>query len=192
MTDIDALVNAVKDTALAREVWLVHDEARARYRLDFNTVNNFRSFEDEIAKYYNYHYCKCVSNGGLSRTEALGRAKELLEREYRRRRSDIVGAFNDSRDGTNGGLRSAVDAIAEGLKLECTERFVLDQFDSRIPPDDFEAKVSIIRQFIARFGDQLGDSIQLNRPERYAHDYRDIIRAYVANLDQTSSLLRRI
>lgn len=193
MSAVDGLIHALQETTVAREVAIPHDEARSQYRLPRNTVSGWREFEDLIADYFGFHYGRCVAPGArLSRTEALGRAKEILEREYRRRRSDIVGAFADARDGTNGGLRSIIDAIADGLKGESVDRYARDQFDSRVAPHDFEAKVEIIRQFIARFGPQLGDAIQRNRPERYAQDYRQLIEAYADGLRQTSSIFRRL
>jgi hypothetical protein len=66
------------------------------------------------------------------------------------------------------------------------------QFDSRVAPNDFEAKVEIIRQFIVRFGAQLGSSVHANRPERYAHDYRPLIESYIQGLQATSSIFRRL
>ena len=80
-------------------------------------------------------------------SEAYGRAKELLEREYRKRNGDIVSAFNDACDGTNGGLRAVLDAIADGLKAEVIERYITDVFDRYVAPNSWESKVDIIRQF---------------------------------------------
>lgn len=194
MAAIDHLMNALKETTIARQIGIPHDEARLRYRLDANTVRSWRAFESAIAEYYQYHYTQCVSPGGrLPWTECAGRAKEIVEREYRRaRRGDIVSAFNDARDGTQGGLKAVLDIIAEGLKGESVERYTRDQFESRIPPNDFEAKVNIIRQFIAQSGAQLSDSIQANRPERYAHDYQELVKSYVDALQRTSSIFRRL
>lgn len=193
MSQIDELVHSLLDTTMAQRVTLAHDDARERYHPPSLTVPNWRAFEDVIADYYRFHYGLCVAAGAaLSRAYALGKVKELLEREYRRRRSDIMGAFADAMEGTNGGLRAVLDSISEGLKAESVQFYVQNQFDSRVAPNCFEAKVEIIRQFIERFGAQLGDTIQRNRPERYAQNYQDLIRAYVAGLQQTSSIFRRL
>jgi len=193
MADIDGLVNALQEATLARRIGIPHDEARASYPLHSNTVRDWREFENIIADYYTYHYTRCVSPGGsISRTEALGQAKEILEQVYRRRRSDIVGAFNDARDGTNAGLRGVLDNLADGMKTHSTSRYVRDVWDSRVAPNDFEGKVALIRQFIDRFGDQLSESVQRNRPERYAQDYEDLVSAYVEGLRETSAMFRRL
>jgi len=193
MPNIDELVYSLQDTTVARRVTLAFDEAREQYRLPCLTAPNWFVFQDTIADCFQFLYGRCVAQGArLPRTEALGMAKETIEREYRRRRSDITGAFADAREGTNGGMRGVVDAMAEGLKAQSVTRYAADVFDSRVAPNDFEAKVDIIRQFIARFGHQLGDSIQHDRPERYANDYRTLIEAFVDGLRQTSSIFRRL
>lgn len=186
------LIEALDERTIAKKVATVHDDARIRFHLNSNTVADYRAFEDLIAEYYEYHYTQCVAPGGrLARAEALGRAKEIIEQEYRRRRGDIVTAFNDARDGTNGGLRIVLDTIAEGLKADSVERYIREEFDRRVEEPDFDAKVDLIRDFITVYGKYLSGSIRTDQPQRYARDYQELIRAYVAGLQQTSSIFRR-
>jgi len=193
MPRIDALLAALDERHIARRIGLRHDEARLRYPLHRNTVGTFDAFSTVIADYYNHHFTQCVSNGGaLAPSEAAGRAKELLERQYRRRRGDIVSAFNDAHDGTNGGLRVVLDTLAEGLKAESVERYVRDVFDQHVAPNAWEAKVEIIRQFIRQCGANLASSIRADQPERYAQNFQELIRSYVDALQQTSSIFRRL
>lgn len=193
MAAIDHLLAALDERTIAQRIGLPHDEARMRYPLQSNTVGTFDQFSDIIADYYNFHH-QCVSNGGsLSRVDAAGRAKELLDREYRRRhRSDIVGAFNNAHDGTNGGLRVVLDVIAEALKTEFVERYIRDVFDRHVAPNDWDTKVEIIRQFIRQCGANLASSIRASQPERYAQNYQELIRSYVDSLRETSSIFRRL
>ena len=119
MATIDLLLAALNERTIARQVGIPHDEARMRYPLRRNTVESFNDFTDLLADYYNFHFTACVSNGGaLSRSEAAGRAKEILEREYRRQDGDLVTAFNDAHEGVNGGARVVLDRIAESMKAQ--------------------------------------------------------------------------
>ena len=193
MASINSLLAALDERTIARRIGIPHDEARMRYPLRSNTVDSFEAFSDVIADYYNYHFTTCVSRGGaLSRSESSSRAKELLEREYRRRQGDIVSAFNDANDGTNGGLRGVLDIVADGLKAESVERYIREMFDVHVAPNAWEEKVGMIRQFIAQCGVHLASSIRADQPERYARDWQDLIRGYVAALQRTSSIFRRL
>ena len=190
---IDSLLAELDERTTAKRIGIPHDEARTRYALGSNTVSNFDDFSRIISEYYNSHFTACISNGGkLPTPEATSRAKELLEKEYRRRGGDIVMAFNDAYDGTNGGMRVVLDTIAEGLKAESLERYIRDVFDRYITPNSWEQKVEIIRQFIAHCGVYLGSSIRSDQPERYAQNYQELIRSYVTALQQTSRIFRRL
>ena len=192
MGSLENLLATIDELAIARNVSIPHDEARMHYSLRKNTVSNFEEFTEMIAEYYNHHVSQCVMHGGhLSRTEAAGRAKQILEQEYRRQGGNVVTAFNDAHDGTNGGLRVVLDRIAESLKTESVERYIREAFDRYVTPKSWEQKVDIMRQFIARFGHLLSSSIRANQPERYAQNYEELIRSYVDSLKRTSSIFRR-
>ncbi len=192
MGSLEGLLAEMDELAIARAVGVHHDEARMQYSLSKNTVDSFQEFTDVIADYYNYHVSKCVVHGGfLSRSESAGRAKEMLEQEYRRQRGNLTTAYNDAHDGTNGGLRVVLDRIAEQLKAESVERHIRDAFDRFVDPTAWEQKVGIIKQFIARFGHMLSSSIRADQPERYAQNYEELIREYVEVLKRTSSVFRR-
>jgi hypothetical protein len=194
MATINSLLSALDERTIAQRIGIPNDEARMRYHLRSNTVEDFDQFSAVIADYYNHHHTICISNGGsLSPSEAYGRAKELLERDYKKRRGgDIVSAFNDAHDGTNGGMRVVLDVIAEGLKAGVVERYISDAFDRHVAPNSWEQKVDMICQFIAWGGNILSVSVDASQPERYAQNYSELIKVYVQGLQQTSSIFRRL
>jgi len=180
MSSLENLLGAMDEVTIAQSVGISHDEARMNYSLTQNTVGGFDEFTDVISDYYNYHVNHCVVHGGyLSSSEAAGRAKELLEQEYRRQGGNMITAYNDAHDGTNGGLRVVLDKIAEQLKTESVERYLRDAFDRYVDPTSWEQKVEIIRQFLTHYGHLLSSTIRVDQPERYAQNYEELIRAYV-------------
>ena len=192
MGSLESLVAVLDELAIARNVTNAHDEVRMHYSLTKNTVGDFDEFTDVITDYFNYHFSQCVVPGGvMSRTEAAGRAKEILEKEYRRQGGNIITAYNDAHDGTNGGLRVIFDKIAEQLKAESVERYIRDAFDKYVTPNSWEQKLAIMENFIARYGHMLPSSILADQPERYAHNYEELIRGLIDSLKKTSSLFRR-
>ena len=192
MGNINALLDALDERTIAKEIGIPNDEARMQYSLKSNTVSSFDRFSDLIADYYNDHFTKCVTGGGrLSASEAGGRAKEIIEHEYRKRGGDIVSAFNNAKDGTNGGMMAVLDIIAEGIKAESAERYIRSMFDRHVTPNSWDEKVDIIRQFIRHCGGQLSGSVRSSQPEAYASNYEQLIRSYINGLQQTSSMFRR-
>lgn len=192
MGTLEDLLSMTDELAIARNVSIAHDEARMQYSLRKNTVSNYAEFAEEITDYYNHHVSRCVLHGGyLSRTEAAGRVKQALEQDYRRQGGNLMTAFNDAHDGTNGGLRVVLDRIAESLKAESVERYIREAFDRYVIPNSWEQKVDIMRQFITRFGHLLSSSIRADQPERYAFNYEELIRSYMDSLKRTSSIFRR-
>ncbi len=178
---------------IARNIGVPHDQARASYRLATNTISDIDRFRKIIGDYYNYHFSSCVAHGGsLSPAEAQGKAKEIIENDYRGRDSDFVGAFNDAHDGTNGGLRVILDRIAEQMKTEAIERHIGKVFDDEVKPNSWEDKVDIIRQLIGRFGQDISPHIDTSHPERYASNYSELIRAFIDFIKKTSSRFRRM
>jgi len=193
MNLLNNLIAAIDEQAITRKIGIPHDEARMRYALNKNTVDSFDEFARIIADYYNYHLSRCMVRGGsFSRTEAGGRAKEVLEQEYRRTGGDLNMAYYDAHDGTNGGLRVILDKIAENLKAESVERFIRDAFDRYVEPISWGQKVEIMRQFIAKYGDQFSSALRSSQPERYAQNYQELIRAYVESLRRISPIFRRL
>ena len=193
MGSLETILQQLDEREIARRIGIPHDEARMGYALRKNTVSDFNEFSHAISDYYSYHFAACVSRGGsLPKSEAEGRAKEILEQKYHTKGSTLQGAFSDAHDGTNGGLRAILDILAEQLKLESVERHIRKVFDDQIDPTSWDDKVNIIKQFIARCGVDLAPSIDSRSPERYARDYAELIRSYVRALAQTSSIFRRL
>ena len=190
---LEKLLTELDERNIARRIGIPHDEARMRYHLSSNTVRDFDEFSRQIGDYYNQHVSACVTNGGtLSPSKASARAKALVEQEYRRRGEDIVTAFNDAHEGTNGGMRTILDIIADGLKAESVEDHTRDVFDRYVAPNSWEQKVNIIQQFIQHCGMLLSSSVRSDQPERYAHNYLDLIRSFVEGMRATSSVFRRL
>lgn len=193
MGSINVLLSETNERTIAQRIGIPHDEARARYPLRENTIDSFDAFNHVIADYYNCHTSSTISNGGrLSIPDAASRAKELLEKEYRRRGADIMTAYSEAESGLDGGLRKILDVIADGLKAQSIENYIRDAFDRCVSPASWEQKVDIIRQFIQQCGTYFSSEIRTDQPERYARNYEELIRAYVESMNQTSSILRRL
>lgn len=190
---IAPLLRALTERAIAQNVTIRFDESRMRFPIRCNTVGSIDHFYDLIGNFVNHIYSECIAPGGrLSPADARGFGKDLLEREFKRRRGNIVTAYNDAHDGTNGGVRHLLDVITDALKAEAVERYVTECFDENVQKNSFEQQVEIIEAFIAQCGPHLRSEMQSCQPERYARNYEELIRAYVEALKSTSSVFRRL
>ena len=192
MSTIDSLCDALDEVAIAQHVGIAHDEARAFYSPRKNTISSFDEFSDMIGEYYSYHIGKCVVQGGrIASYEAVGRASEIVENAYKRQGGNLMSAYRNASDGTNGGMRVILDVIADRLKEESVERYVRHAFNRHVDPSSWDQKVGIIRQFIDRNRHLLGSAIDSSHPERYAQNYDELIRAFMDALKKSSNLFRK-
>jgi hypothetical protein len=192
MGKLDSILQELDELYIVNTITREHDETRMMYRLPGITVANDAEFDDVIADYYNYHFTRCISHGGkLPRSEAAGKAKEIIEKAYHRKRMDRLAAYSDGKNGTNGGMRAILDLIMEQLKEEAVERHIRDVIDRYIAPSSFDEQVEIVREIIARMGNKPA-YIDAHRPERYARNYEELIRGLVESVRTQSSQFRRL
>jgi hypothetical protein len=192
MNTLDLILKELDETYIAEFVTRIHDETRMQYPLHSIVVKDDIEFDDIIADYYNYHFTKCISSGGiLSRSEAAGRAKEIIERAYKAKGMDKLNAYSDGKIGTNGGMRSILDIIMESLKEKSIEMHIQDVIDRHVQPSSYDEQVEIIRELIFRIGG-LSKYIDKSRPERYARNYEELIKALVKNINVQSTIFRRL
>lgn len=192
MSNINDLLFALEERTIAQKVGNSHDEARMSFGVIKTTITSYDEFIRLIGRYYNHHYQKAISKRThFPRFEAEERGKELIEQSYRRQNGDIAMAYNDAFDGTNGGMRGIFDLIADGLRQQSIERYIGHVFDQYVSPISWEDKVDLIREFIAEVGHTLSSSIQRHQPERYARDYKLLVREFAEGLKRPARQFRR-
>lgn len=190
---LDSMLQELDELYLARNVTRSHDEARLQYRLDSISVGSDAEFDDLIADYYNHHFTRCFSGGGsLSRAEAAGRAKQIIRQNFRRHGRDILDAYRDGKEGTNGGMRAILDILMEEMKSEAIENHVRDVFDRYVAPSSWEEQVGIMTELLGKIQVPTAQGIDLAHPEKYARNYEELIRAFSEGLQRSAARFRRL
>jgi len=189
---LENILNELDETYVIQHVTGQHDDARIQFSLNSNTVSDDAAFDSLIAEYYNHHYTKCVSRGGkLSRAEAAGKAKNILEHDYHNRGMDKLNAYQDGKTGSNGGMRKILDILMDRLKSDALEFHIRDVLDRYVAPTSFEEQTSIIREIIKHR--RLSQSqIDTQNPERYARNYEELIRDLARGLKAQYASFRRL
>jgi len=193
MNRIHQLLAALDERRIAQQVGIPQDEARMSFRLERNTVRDWDEFEAIIGAYYNHHSSRCIAVGArMAPRDARTEAKEILEQGYRRQNGTVISAYNAAHDGTDGGLRSVLDMIADALREKAVANYVRDAFDRFVRPTAWDEKVEIIGQLLQLSMVPLDPGIDRETPERYAHDYTELVTAYASGLQAVGNHFRRL
>jgi len=187
MSIVDSIRNELDPKEIMRAVGRKHDDARIQYRMTTNTVESIEDFTRKIGDYFMHHYAHCFDGSSLPMYECEQRAKEIITNAYTRRDGNFLSAFNDAKDGLNGGMRRILDLIADGLKEDGIRRYTEHILDTRISPASYDEQLQIIRELLPR----LGLTEQASHPERYVSDYKKLIQAYLKRLRETETLFQQ-
>lgn len=192
MSKFSNLMADINEYAVAERVEQHHNRARMAYGRAPYTVASFEHFEDVIGDYYNYHFSRCISNGGhLSRDQTVGKAKEILEKAYRRYDGDLNTAYSDASTGLNGGMAHILNTIAEGIREDAVLLYLRAAFDHHVKPVNWHQKVQVVREIMEETPIRDSPAVDSSTPERYAHDYRPLIEAIAEARKRTNAQFRR-
>lgn len=192
MSAIDALLEELNPHTIVDNVSRKHENARSQYHLSRNTVRDTAEFTEVIGDYVQHVYRTCFIHGGwISRVDASGIAKELLDGPFTQREVDRKSVLKDCLDGLNGGVRRCLDILCEGLKRQAVERYIRDVFDRYLPEEDPDLRLRMVEEFIRRFGPLL-PGIDCDRPWLYVKDIERLIKAVVQAAEHIASAFRSI
>lgn len=188
---ISAVLAALDPRVIAREAGLQHDEARVQFPLAQNTVKDFHEYQDIVVSYYTHHL-RAVGRLGPTHEVpcAYGQIVQMLEKRLGVDMWSNDTLFRDACDGTNGGMRTVLDRIAHCLKLWDVEAYVEYHLDKCLNPLAFEARVEVIRQFMAECSPDLLPYLDTQHPERYAADCKRLVSAYIDAVFRTLASFR--
>ncbi len=187
----DMVVSQIKERAIAEHVGIPIDSARGSFILESSIVETFEGFVDSIVAYY-IHIQRYISSSPdkatdmtMARTEAIA----LLQRTFRDKGGDQT-AFAMARDGVKGGIRTILDALTEQYKAEKSQAYIELVFTDAIEALGWDERVRCIRGLIKRAGGSLPKEIRDEPPERFARNYKSLLRIYVKSFDNVEQLLR--
>lgn len=184
---IPQLIHALQPRTVASEVTRAIDLRAMHSPSDFEKLRTFNGYREELGRHYSHVYGQ-----PLSAAEAEGRAERIVDREYHERGGNIVSAYQDAVESTNGGLLAHRQMITEAIKGEATEYYVQATFSRFFDRSSWEERVEAVRAFIAYCGHDLAGLIDPDNPARYAKDIQELVRSFVAALHRNAALFRRL
>jgi hypothetical protein len=188
---VDSVVSQIDRIALAKNVTMPIDAARATYVLNSLTTASSEEFYDVIAAFYlhlqrHVHSVSDCVDVDTVRAEAT----TLLEQTFAER-GGLRAAMNEAADALNGGMKFILDAMTEQFKAECQSKHVNRVIKEAVTPLDTDAQVSLISVLLNRLAPHLPQEIATSPPQRFIQHYEILVKAYVQSLDKMNEVFRR-
>ena len=177
MSLIDNILEKLDEGAMA-ESMLKHDIAREKYILKNLTVSSYGDFLTEITLYYRHHvrYVRGKDEvpDKVSRID-LAEAIKVVDQAFPSL-GGVQYAFTIAKEGIQGGAKYVIDSMASVLKKDWEEQYIDSILVFYINPLDFQQKVELMKQYLAKFGYLTKKS---QTAEELASHWQDVIRYHI-------------
>ena len=188
-SQLQRILSQITQYGAAGQIAAQHDAARLSLGQQPLRVRDNAHFMEVLGRVVNLQLEK-TGRGALPAYEAQREAVEILESGGRRSGKSYANFARDAMDGRNGGLRVAIDLVADGLRDKQTQRFVAASIDAAVDPLNWDQKVAITRQILSHYQQISPQSISESRAEPHAHDYQSLIREISQHVDSMSNTMR--
>ena len=125
----------------------------------------------------------------MSERDARGEAEQALQQVSR---TDLMSLFSNARTGVQSGIRQVLDMIAQYFIIRATQNYIEQVFSNYVRKEDYEDRVTIITEFLQRYGPLIGSDIDLKHPQRYANDLEKLITDVVNAINERAKDYRRL
>ncbi|MFC1761014.1 hypothetical protein ACFL6U_02915 [Planctomycetota bacterium] len=188
---VDLVISQIDSTALAKNLAIPIDTARATYMLDSLTIGSSEEFCDTICAFY-LHLQRHLhsTSDSVDMDTVRADATALVEQTFANK-GGFKAALTEGKDALSGGMKFILDAMTEQFKAERQTKHVNRVIKEAISPLDTNAQVSLISVLLKRLAPHLPQDIATAPPERFIQHYEIIVRAYVQSLDRVHEVFRR-
>ncbi|MHC4165379.1 MAG: hypothetical protein ACYSWQ_00275 [Planctomycetota bacterium] len=186
----DTVTAEISEQALAKKFGIPIDSARASFVLASSTVESYDEFIEIVESFF--VHLQGYLNADIPAVSNLqligGKVLALLEATFRSY-GGPEGAFAQARDGTDGGLRSVLDAMTEQYKKQLQTEEVNVVLEKALADMDWSDRVDFTKGAMKRLGPFLPHEIRQEPPDRFARSADEIARAYVRSVSSIQKFL---
>ncbi|MHC4116581.1 MAG: hypothetical protein ACYSWO_03630 [Planctomycetota bacterium] len=189
----DTVTAQISEQALADKFGIPIDSARASFVLASSTVESYEEFTEIVESFFVHLQgylsadIPAVSNLQLIGAKALALLEATL-RDY----GGPEGAFARARDGTDGGLRSVLDAMTEHYKRKLQTEEVNVVLEKALADMDWPDRVSFARGAMKRLRPFLSAEMRDESPERIAKHAGEITKACIRSISNIKRLFKKM
>lgn len=151
--DVDRILGLIDQTRINRAVLMQHDEARETFKLPRLVVRDHQEFKYLVSSYVEHHL-RHVGEGNPRKAAAFGEAKRISDRAFSEDKfqEGYARAQQMALDGSGGGMRAVLNAIADVLKRRALEDYMDHVYHEHIDVLSKEDNKALSRAFFHRFG----------------------------------------
>lgn len=151
--DVDRILGLLDSTQINRAVLQQHDVARETFTLPTMIVRDHQEFKYLITSYVEHH-ARTVGEGVPTPAAAFGEAKRILDRSFNEDhyQDGYAHALQMGLDGSQGGMRAVLNAIADTLKQRALGDYLDHVYHQHINVLSKDDNRALSRAFYERFG----------------------------------------
>lgn len=151
--DVDKILDLIDQTHINRTVLMQHDVARESFTVPKMIVADHQEFKYLITSYVEHHK-KAVGEGQTTAAAAFGEAKRIVDRAFEEDRfqDGYARALQIARDGTDGGMRTILNQIADVIKQNALANYIDHVYYHHIDVLSKDDNLALSRAFYRRFG----------------------------------------
>jgi hypothetical protein len=187
----DTVTAEIHDSVLVHKFDVPIDSARASFVLNSSTARSYDEFRAIIESFFIHLQSQLNPEGAA--TSDLDRARSdavrLLSQAFWNH-GGLRAALVRGREGSEGGLRSVLDAMTERYKAERRAEYVEAFLETATQGMDHTERVRFARGAMERLGPMLPAELRSEPPERFARHVAEITRAYAGSMASIERLLK--
>ena len=183
MTRLNDIMRHLNPKVVAQKVDLPNDTARGKFVLRSTIVHSHSEFEKVIIGYTDHHMKEVFDGGSLPPDHLLLKAQTFLEHN-----GGINQAIFTGLSGTEGGMGTVLNNIAEGFREEGRKGYFEYVVNTYVDPLSFDEVVEVMKKLKESLVDFSPQAFAYVQPEAMAGDYKNYIKQYYYTLTQYKNL----
>jgi len=151
--DVDRILDLLDSAQINRTVLQQHDVARETFTLPTMLVRDHQEFQYLLTAYVEHH-ARTVGEGVPTAPAGFGEAKRILDRAFGDdpHQDGYARALQMGLDGSQGGMRAVLNAVADTLKQRALGDYLDNVFYHHINVLSKDDNRALSRAFYERFG----------------------------------------
>jgi hypothetical protein len=175
LPNIQDLLNMLHITIIHEKIDKPHFMIRENYVLPKYVASSYNDCCNIITKYYQYHYSAWMKfSTPMPKDIAFAQVKTILDKGQ----GGFVTSVKNALWGRDAALVGLLDAIADSLREDATEKYV-EYILSKVSPLDYDLKVQFMRQYIKQYATPVLPNEKLMSPYELAANFGGVIKYHL-------------